>query len=70
MGNEPTQWAAYPLGQLDRIGDLFNAIFDGADRVAERILALQIAKLVGERQIMRGGEAEHGSTFGMTCINN
>ena len=54
VGNKRPQGAAHPLGQLGKVGDLLNAIIDGTNRVAERILALQIAKLIGKRQIMRG----------------
>ena len=49
----------HPLGQPGDVGDLRNAIIDGTNRVAERILALQIAKLIGERQIVQGGRTGH-----------
>ena len=69
MGNERPQGAAHPLGQLGKVGELLNAIDHCADRIAERILALQITKLIGERQIMRGG-AEQGMTFRLPCNNH
>ena len=69
VGNKQPQGAAHPLGQPGNVRDFLNAIDHCADRVAERILALQITKLIGERQIMRGG-AEQGMTFRLPCNNH